>query len=306
MSKPSIWRFRAWYKAHHEDKASDAIMWFWVIIVALFMLSLWGANFLFLYNLEPEQRGTFGDMFGTVNALFSGFAFAGIIFTILLQKKELSSQREALLLQHEELKATRKEFQAQNTTLRQQRFENTFFKLIDLHHQIVDRMAVRENPALGFATPTSHGVIRGKDAFLQKYSEIKHRIRTNTKATLDDFWEQAFTNMWQEDGHHFSVYFRNLEAILKLLHNLSVDDDSRKEVSTAESQYLEIMKAQFTRYELLLLYYYGYSGRASFAMQFLVAKYKLYTMVLPEDLLTKSHWKLGWQHYENMLAVNEQ
>lgn len=48
------------------------------------------------------DRGTFGDMFGAVNALFSGLAFAGIIYTILLQRRELELQRE-------ELRATRGE-----------------------------------------------------------------------------------------------------------------------------------------------------------------------------------------------------
>ena len=39
----------------------------------------------------PQDRGLFGDMFGAMNALFGGLAFAGIIYTILLQRVELSS-----------------------------------------------------------------------------------------------------------------------------------------------------------------------------------------------------------------------
>ncbi|MDR6554663.1 hypothetical protein [Paenibacillus qinlingensis] len=42
------------------------------------------------------KRGTFGDMFGAVNSLFSGLAFAGIIYTIYLQRKELTLQREEI------------------------------------------------------------------------------------------------------------------------------------------------------------------------------------------------------------------
>ena len=37
-------------------------------------------------------------MFGAVNSLFSGLAFAGVIFTIYLQKTELSLQRKELEL----------------------------------------------------------------------------------------------------------------------------------------------------------------------------------------------------------------
>lgn len=37
----------------------------------------------------PKEPGSFGDIFGAVNALFAGLAFFGIIVTILLQRLEL-------------------------------------------------------------------------------------------------------------------------------------------------------------------------------------------------------------------------
>ncbi|WP_217591769.1 hypothetical protein [Cohnella sp. GbtcB17] len=55
------------------------------------------------------QRGTAGDMFGAINSLFSGLAFAGIIFTISMQRKDLSLQLEAIKMQTEELKLQREE-----------------------------------------------------------------------------------------------------------------------------------------------------------------------------------------------------
>jgi uncharacterized membrane protein YciS (DUF1049 family) len=50
-----------------------------------------------------SDRGTFGDMFGAVNTLFSGLAFAGVIYAIFLQRKELELQREELSLTRNEL-----------------------------------------------------------------------------------------------------------------------------------------------------------------------------------------------------------
>jgi hypothetical protein len=41
---------------------------------------------------EMEARGQFGDMFGVVNTLFTGLAFAGLIYTILLQRKDFEMQ----------------------------------------------------------------------------------------------------------------------------------------------------------------------------------------------------------------------
>src|SRR5687767_14281913 len=50
-----------------------------------------------------EARGQHGDMFGGLNALFSGLAFAGLIYTVLLQREELSLQRRELELTRQEL-----------------------------------------------------------------------------------------------------------------------------------------------------------------------------------------------------------
>src|SRR5688572_12539876 len=93
---------------------------------------LWSTCWIAVSNLyfsDWPERGQFGDMFGAVNALFSGLAFAGIIITIMLQSQELGLQRVELQLTRNELEQTRKEFQKQNETLSLERFENTFFNL---------------------------------------------------------------------------------------------------------------------------------------------------------------------------------
>jgi len=55
------------------------------------------------------ERGQFGDLFGSINALFSGLALAGIIYTIYLQKQELSLQRTELTLQRKATEASQAE-----------------------------------------------------------------------------------------------------------------------------------------------------------------------------------------------------
>lgn len=54
------------------------------------------------------DRGTFGDMFGAANTLFSGWAFAGVIVAILMQRRELNYQREELRLTRIELQRSAK------------------------------------------------------------------------------------------------------------------------------------------------------------------------------------------------------
>ena len=108
-------------------------LWF---ICAIVMALIWN---------DLSKQGPAGDMFGAVNALFSGLAFAGIIFTILMQKEELSLQREELRLNRQEIADTRREFEKQNETLNVQRFENTFFKLLELHKQVLAEVSIKSS-----------------------------------------------------------------------------------------------------------------------------------------------------------------
>ena len=54
------------------------------------------------------DRGTFGDMFGGLNTFFSGLAFAGIVYAILLQREDLIETRK-------EVKGQSKRFREQTT-----------------------------------------------------------------------------------------------------------------------------------------------------------------------------------------------
>lgn len=67
-----------------------------------------------------SQRGQFGDMFGALNTLFSGFAFAALYFTISLQQQQLKRQDEQLQLQREDLRLQREEMAASRSELARQ------------------------------------------------------------------------------------------------------------------------------------------------------------------------------------------
>jgi hypothetical protein len=83
------------------------------ILVAVSVLFPFAVNH---YFDDWAKSGTFGDTFGALNAVFSGIAIAGLIVTILLQRKELAHQRVELALQRTEMQETRKEFLINRTT----------------------------------------------------------------------------------------------------------------------------------------------------------------------------------------------
>lgn len=75
-----------------------------IIVVAL-VITLWTITPFAVRMLYPDitHQGQFGDLFGSVNALFSGLAFVGVIFAILLQREELKLQRQELAATRTEL-----------------------------------------------------------------------------------------------------------------------------------------------------------------------------------------------------------
>lgn len=74
-----------------------------IIILFLWIISAFISWFIFK---DWKESASFGDTFGGINSLFSGLALAGIIYTIFLQKTELSLQRKELKYTREELKRT--------------------------------------------------------------------------------------------------------------------------------------------------------------------------------------------------------
>jgi hypothetical protein len=76
----------------------------------ILVITIWGlSTVLIIFGLDNwSDRGTFGDLFGAVNALFSGLAFAGLIYTIVLQRNDLEFQKNEIALNRSELKKTAK------------------------------------------------------------------------------------------------------------------------------------------------------------------------------------------------------
>lgn len=98
-----------------EEKKDATLKWFWGASIAVLVIWLFNAFGFELINPSLESRAQNGDMFGPTNALFSGLAFVGLIYTIIMQRKELAMQRDELRLQREAMRdaATEQSKQAQ-------------------------------------------------------------------------------------------------------------------------------------------------------------------------------------------------
>jgi hypothetical protein len=220
------------------------------IILFGLVVVLWAACWIFvplIYN-EPEKRGVFGDMFGVVNALFSGLAFAGLIYTILLQREELKAQREELVLtreelkgQKEELQAQRKEFQKQNTTLKRQRFENMFISMLVNHSTIVKDIRYVNSR---FDRIISYTGTAALNQCLKDYA-----IKVNGFHTRYVAHRNAHIKVFSNIYDSVSPYFQSLIA----LHTAIVDANFKPK---AKERYCKMLAAYVSTSERRFLYYY--------------------------------------------------
>lgn len=122
---------RRHYKSLKKYRDFRILIWLGIGCFIVFGL------FLLLTNVIFCNPNEFGDSAGATNGLFSALAFAGVIYAIFLQKDELSLQRQELKNTRKEIAGQKREFQMQNKTLKHQRFENTFFQMLNLHQEIV-------------------------------------------------------------------------------------------------------------------------------------------------------------------------
>ncbi|MCM3632949.1 hypothetical protein [Paenibacillus camelliae] len=87
-----------------------------------------------------KNAGTFGDMFGAINALFTGLALVGVIVSNIYQREELKLQRIELRESRKELKRNADEITEQRKNMQLQRFETTFFNLISMYKTNIEKL----------------------------------------------------------------------------------------------------------------------------------------------------------------------
>lgn len=202
------------------------------LIVAAMALNVVLMNYLYT---EPGDRGTAGDQFGGVTALFSGLAFAGLIITLLIQRKELELQRT-------ELKASNKEFALQ-------RFDSAFFGVIKMLNDHVSSI--------------THGQMVGRPA-LQKISEaLKNEFLNEGFAIIAQVNEDDFLRIKKAMSQMYEVHDAQLGPYFRILHNIFRLIESEKQLSAQQkNDYGRIARAHISLAELDLIFLNGVTEQA--------------------------------------------
>jgi len=89
------------YRCHHLG------VFFWTALFSLPLIALFWPTFFTLKSPAELERfkstlgqlGTYGDMFGALNCLFSGAAMIGVAYAVILQRRDTSSKGSDPVLQ---------------------------------------------------------------------------------------------------------------------------------------------------------------------------------------------------------------
>ena len=254
------------------------------IVLAIVIVAVWIGNFFLMPLLFPDtgnstgNAGTAGDMFGGLTALFSGLAFAGLVTTLFMQRKELELQRN-------ELKQTREVFSIQ-------RFENTFFGLLRLLTEYIQAMRSNINEVEYFTDG------KGKDVFgkevLELYAKklpnslrIKKENGPNSKYISDGkYTHQELIGIYEDRyriyyERNLGPYFRLIYNIVRLIENNSFDIDLDEDNKT-KLMYSKILRAYLSSAEIKLLMFNCASVHGK-GLKYWVEKHSLLKHITRDD-----------------------
>jgi hypothetical protein len=249
-----------------ESSIKTYTNWAWAFVGIGFLIGVIGL-ILFVCEDHAYSLNLLGDFYGgTVASLWSLAGLFFIYVAFLGQKQQLLNQQIEIMYSQLEVKYTRlelegqkKEMIEQNKTLRQQRFENTFFQLLRNHQEIVNAIDLRRG-----VNVTS----QGRDCF----RIFNDRFKDSVTGTLGDITGiahtikgyMAFYNANQADLGH---YFRHMYRILKFI------DDSTEISDLEKYKYSSLLRALLSSYELVLIFYNGLGDHGKEKFKPLIEKY---------------------------------
>lgn len=273
------WRLSEDY--NESMKKTIAICTIAILVVCLLWGSSWYLEYKYISN--PTVRGTFGDMFGAVNALFSGLAFAGMIITLLQQKEELSLQRKELEDTRKELEGQKEQQKTQNDTLKYQRFETTFFNLLSAFEVLKKNLSYK-------ATDGAEPYIRevtGETIFkaFYEWKAITFKYGSDDGINGIKSWMlRDYKDIERcPDISVFDHYFRLLYRIVKYVNESPLIEDKDR------YGYVCLLRALLSDYELVMIFYNCLGSKGYDKMKPLVEKYSLLKNLRVELLAKREH-----------------
>lgn len=162
------------------------------------------------YSPSLEDRGVVGDTFGSVNALFSGLALAGVILALVLQRRDVSYQiqemRDAF-----DLHAARFEFEKNQAKKRvtldlYNEFHSDLFTARDKAEELIEAMSDAERGSTAaLKTHEDQASVWRVLHFFQKWGILKQEEQLDDNLAWEllgfyfEWWEKTYLRRLVED-----------------------------------------------------------------------------------------------------------
>ena len=247
------------------------------IIVAVLVIGAYGIKFYGPLATEQETWGQFGDFVGgTMNPLFAFSGLMALLYTIVLQSRELKNSAE-------QLKKSAFALEGQNELLTKQSFEATYFQLLQLYGSVVRGLSVTTNvtrmqPNIEVSTRSTedreclkHLYERLVSSNLVKVSRGDHNLTREQAINVE------YLRFYSTYGHVLGHYFRTLYNIVKFVDEASITENEKQ-------KYVKLLRAQLSKYELALMLYNMLSEKGRTDLVRLAKKYNLLKHLEPEVL----------------------
>lgn len=240
----------------------------WAIAALLAVVILWVANWMYGVSLNAAERGIFGDTFGAVNALYSGLAFVGVVYAILMQRYEVALAKEDAKETKKILDQQSRHLEMQNKFDRQKSFEDTFFKMQSVFIEVAGTITFIKHSA-----GHEEFVYKGQHAI----SEISEHIYGHTVygAPALERYDEYLKRFADTFSPRLSHYFRSIETLLVYV---TVSHDIDKEF------YAELIRGQMSDAEQKVLFHHCLMPDNE-RLKGLVERYHLLTGIKDNDVI---------------------
>jgi len=285
------------------------VLFFVISIFAIF--SIFWVGYVYIKNArlalpdELADLALLGDYVGGIlGSILSFFSLILLLVTIIIQSQELKNSTY-------ELKNV-------SNALKRQNFEGTFFQLLNLHHNLVSGLTIENGTKL----------IKGRNCFIHFFHALKYAydeeikeieqtiairksnnlsyadlssILNNSQEIIRKSYKKFYVRGNQEKLEH---YFRNLYQMI-----LFVESHKIYISTQAKEDYLNIVRAQLSGFELILIFYNGLYLLYERGEEEFYQAMEAYPLLksLPKEYLLPNNNQKKKEHYElyPKNAINE-
>ncbi|WP_018341677.1 putative phage abortive infection protein [Cytophaga aurantiaca] len=274
------------------DQINNYTTWAWRFVWSGAVVAFASTIFYLCKNTESGfGLNLLGDfMAGTVASIWSLAGLFFIYVAFLGQKQQLLNQQLEIMYSQLEVKYTRlelygqkKEMMEQNETLRQQKFENTFFQLLSLFNSIVNSIDIRNRKTLVVTAS-------GRDCFVVFYKRLAMHLNSiiyGEESMMKDLSiasvsqiVEAYEKFYTESQTDMSHYFRTIYHIIKFIDSSEIQN---------KKQYISIARAQLSSFEQIIIFYNCLHANGNEKFKPLIEKYALFKNIDNALIVNQKH-----------------